>query len=105
MNAGKLKDRITVQARGQTQDAYGEPLESWTDVLSAWGLVEELRGREYFSDARVAADVDTRVTMRYRSEIAPAQRIVVSDGRVLDIKAPIADAKKTKLEILCKRAA
>lgn len=104
MQAGKLRDRITVEERSQTQDDFGAPLNTWTALFEDWAGIEELSGREYFSDARIAADVDTRITMRYRDGITPVHRIVHED-HIYDIKHVIRDPRKTQLELMCKRAA
>ncbi len=104
MNAGTLPNLITIQARSTTQDSYGAPVDTWAEIITVFAKVEQIRGREYFSEGRIAADVDTRVVMRYQSGIRPKQRILF-ESRVLDIQHVIVDQKKTVLEILAKEAA
>lgn len=103
MNAGRLRDVVTIQEQSGSQDSYGEPAATWTDVFSDYAEVKQLTGREFFNDARVAADVDTRVVIRYRDGIKARQRVVCGT-RVLDIQSVVMDQKKTQLELLCKEA-
>lgn len=104
MNAGKLRDLITVQENIGTANSQGEVIASWSDVLTDYAEVKRMGGREYFSQARVEADVDTHVLMRYRSEVKVAHRIKFEDT-YFDIQSVIPDQKKTQLEIFCKEAA
>lgn len=103
MNAGRLRDVITIQENRGTTNSQGEVAADWKEILSGFAEVKQLTGREYFNDARVAADIDTRVVMRYQQGIKPKQRILC-EGRVLDIQSVIMDQKKTQLELLCKEA-
>lgn len=103
MNAGRLRDVITIQEQSGSQDSFGEPQPVWTIVATDRAEVKQLSGREFFNDARVAADIDTRVVMRYRDGIKAKQRVVCG-ARVLDIQSVIMDQKKTQLELLCKEA-
>lgn len=105
MNAGELRDWITVQGRTSAADPeYGNNVDTWADSFTDYAKVEKLRGREFFADARIAADVNTRVTMRYRDGITNKHRITF-EGRVLDIKEVLEDQKHTLLEIYCKEVA
>ena len=104
MNAGKLPHVITVQENRGTANSQGEVIASWIDLLTDRAGVQHMGGREYFSQARVEADVDTHVLMRYRSEIKVKHRIKFEDS-YFDIKAVIPDQKKTQLELYCKEAA
>ena len=103
MNAGRLRHRVVFEVRGSTPDDYGEPVETWTTAFTDWAQVQQLRGREFFSDARISADVDTRVIMRYRAGVTKRHRINF-EGRILDIEYILEDERRTSLELLCKEA-
>lgn len=104
MNAGRLRDVVTIQEQSGSQDSFGEPAATWTDVFSDYAEVKQLTGREFFNDARVAADVDTRVVIRYRDGIKAKQRVLCGT-RILDIQSVVMDQKKTQCELLCKEVA
>jgi len=101
VNAGRLRDFIKVQERVESQDEYGEVVNTWTDLFADYAEVIRLSGREFFSQARVAADVDTRVTIRYRAGIKAKQRIMF-EGTTFDIQSVMPDQKRTQVEIYCK---
>ena len=103
MNAGKLRDLVTVQENKGTANSQGEVIASWSDVLTDYAEVRRMGGREYFSQARVEADVDTHVLMRYRAEIKAKHRIKFEDT-YFDIQSVISDQKKTQVELFCKEA-
>ena len=104
MNAGKLRDLVTVQENKGTQNSQGEVISSWSDVLTDYAEVRRMGGREYFSQARVEADVDTHVLMRYRAEIKAKHRIKF-ESTYFDIQSVIPDQRKTQVELFCKEAA
>ena len=101
MNAGRLRDFIKVQQRSESQDEYGQPVDTWTDLFADYAEVIRLGGREVFSQARVAADVDTRVTIRWRTGLKAKQRIMF-EGTTFDIQSVLPDQKRTLVEIYCK---
>lgn len=105
MNAGKLRDRITIQEQSATSNAYGEQIITWVDLYDNLpASVELLRGREYFQSQQLQTIVDTRITLRYRTGITPKMR-VSHDNSYFNIQSVIWDSKKTRLEMMCSRSA
>ena len=101
MRSGELRHKITIQAKGITQNEFGEPVETWSDVATVWASVQPLAGREYFQAQQVKADITLRVRMRYRSGIQPAMRLLF-ESRVFEIQAVIdPDERHRELELLC----
>jgi SPP1 family predicted phage head-tail adaptor len=88
MNAGKLRHRVTVQFKTVTPDAYGGPVETWTDVCTAWASVEPLQGRELANAQTVNTETTTRITMRYMPGVIAANRIVF-EGKFYNIQSVI----------------
>lgn len=76
MQAGKLDQRVTIQATATGQDAYGEPLAGWTDVVTVWASVTDLSGREFIAAQATQATVTTKVWIRCRPGIVAAMRLV-----------------------------
>jgi SPP1 family predicted phage head-tail adaptor len=105
MNSGRNREVVTVQKRTQEQDGFGQPVDTWTNLLPPPGTlradVEKLSGRELFAAQVVGADVTTRVNTRYCAGIEADQRILFRD-EVLDIESVIPNRLRTTLEILCK---
>lgn len=103
MQAGRLRRKITIQQQSITQDAVGQPVDTWSDVASVWAGVEDISATETVRDGAFSAQVTTRVETRYRTGITAGMRITY-DGRTLEIVAPPIDSegRTRRLEILCK---
>jgi SPP1 family predicted phage head-tail adaptor len=90
MLAGRLKERISIVALTETQStASGELVQSWSTVLTAWAAVEPISGREYFASNQFAAQVDTRVTMRYTTVAIGPEHKIVHRGTEYQVRAVI----------------
>lgn len=101
MRAGWLRHRVTIQEVTETQNAVGEPVETWADVATVWGSVEPLRGREFEAAGQAQARTDTRVRIRYFSGVAPKMR-VVWQGHTFDIVSVVNPlALGRQLELMC----
>lgn len=91
MRAGKLRHRITLQARASGQDASGQQLDTWSDVHPCWSEIRPLSGREHAAAAAINAEVTHAIEMRYAPGITPALRIVFGSrifaiASVLDVE-------------------
>ena len=103
MNAGKLRERITIQQQSVIQGAYGEVKNLWSTLTSVWAKVEQLKGREYFTSNERHAEVNTRITIRYRSDILPKMRISYKNY-IYDIKSIInIDEEDVFMELMCEK--
>lgn len=98
MRSGKLRHRVTIQAKTLSTDAYGGPVEVWADVETVAASVEPLNGRELTNAQAVFAETTTRITMRYRAWVAAANRIVF-DGKNYNIHG-IIDPKMKHLQLI-----
>jgi SPP1 family predicted phage head-tail adaptor len=76
VRAGRLRHRITLQRRVESQEATGEVTWSWADVAEVWASVEPIAGREYFAAAQVSSEVNTRIRLRYRPGLNEKLRVV-----------------------------
>lgn len=100
--AGALRHRIQVQERTTTQDAWGEPLDTWTTVLRLWAELRDLSGREFLEARQVeGAAIATRLRIRWRPDVHEGQRVVIG-GRVLEVAAVLdPDGRRRWLELAC----
>jgi SPP1 family predicted phage head-tail adaptor len=82
MRAGRLNKRATFQSRStaQTTNGPGDQSTVWTNVLSAWVELMEMRmGREVIAQGGDRDVGDYEVSMRYREEIRPEMRMRIGD--------------------------
>lgn len=73
MRISRLQQRITVQRRSSTLDAYGQEINSWTNIATVWAEVKPISGREKLrSNAMVVeAQLTHEVTVRYSALFTP----------------------------------
>lgn len=79
MQAGHLRQRVTLQNKSVTRDAYGDEIVNWTDAATVWASVEPLRGREFYEARQEHADVTTRIRLRFRRSIDTHMRVSWTD--------------------------
>jgi len=105
VRAGQLRHRVTFQEKDVTQNSFNEEIITWDDVDTVWAQVEDLSGREFLESKRLAAEVGTRITIRYRSDIVPEMRAVWGSINY-DIVAVIdPTGEKRLLEVMCTKVA
>ncbi len=102
MSAGMLRHRVTLLELVETTNAYGEPVKSYADWQTVWGLVEDARGSERYLAKQAQSEVDVRVLIRYRGGVSPTMR-VRHGARTLQIdfvRRP--DDRRRYLELHCR---
>lgn len=88
MEAGKLRHIVTLQSKTIGVDAYGGPIETWTDVATIRASVEPLSGWEKAQAQSVSAETSTKITIRYRVGVIAANRITFA-GKFYNIQSII----------------
>jgi SPP1 family predicted phage head-tail adaptor len=76
MQAGALDQRVAIQQKSITRDAYGAEVVTWVAVATVWMSAEPISGREYVALRQAQSDVTTRFRMRYRPGITTAMRLL-----------------------------
>lgn len=100
MEAGKLRHKIDIQKFTTSKDSYGEDIKTWASFHKTYASVRPLRGKEYFDTQQIVPEVDSKITMRYKSGIAPTMRVVWG-SRTYDIRSSTnPDERNIMLEIL-----
>ena len=106
MYAGRLDTRITVERPETTRDAFGGVVEGWGLVASTWAAVEPLTGRELFAAQATQSETTYRLTTRYMAGVDASCRVLLDDGRVLNITAVIDERNQHRfMQLMCKAAA
>ena len=90
MKAGKLRRRMTLQARTAGADAAGQPLQGWVDVADIWTDPRGATGMGSIrGDAEGVGSAINRYSFRtrYRRDVTTEHRLVDAvDGTPFDIK-------------------
>jgi len=88
MRVGRMDRRITLQTNMPAQDAYGEPIEAWSDIATVWASVAPKSATERFESDQEHAQAQTEFRVRWRAGIDAADRITYN-GQVYDITGVI----------------
>lgn len=70
MQAGLLRQVITIQTRTSTSDAFGQPLVSWVDLLTTRAEITSVSGNEKLRTLQVNSEITHEVTVRYQPAFA-----------------------------------
>lgn len=99
MRAGTLRHRVTIQQATETQNSYGEIVQTWTTVATVWGAIEARGMRESFTASQQFATADHVITIRHRSDVTPKMRLVYG-SRTFDIEGAVdPDGRKRELRL------
>ena len=103
MQPGQLDERVTIQSQVRVADAGGGYAESWQDVATVWARVRPLSGRERDMGEQLESPRDYRVTIRRRSDVTTAHRLVWR-GAALNVRF-VADAgpRPLYMDLDCQR--
>lgn len=108
MQAGKLNRRITIQQNGSTQDANGELVVGWVNLITTGdgtlaASIVDITGSQYVAAGSTGNNVQTKIGIRYLATILPKMR-VLHGATVYDIEAVLGQDKRS-LVLMCKRIA
>lgn len=106
MNAGRLRHRIDVEQRTETQDASGDPVVAWSTLGTIWGAVEPLRGREStYAGEQILGEMDTRITVRWSplsAQITVGHRLTHQGSLFNVVSAAHVKLAQREVEIMAK---
>ena len=102
MRAGRLRHRITLQSSTAMQDAYGQPVKTWTDTATVYAGVEPIGGREQYRAQAERAELTHLVVMRWLPNVEPINRVVFGT-RIFDVENVINNHERDReLHLLCR---
>lgn len=96
---GDLQDRLSIQASTSSPQAGGGKIKAWADIASPiWAKVEPLNGGEAFSQGIARNTQFYRITIRWRGDVTPANRLMWN-GMALNIRT-CADPDRSRTALL-----
>ncbi len=72
---GKLRHLLTIEREIRSGDGGGGALTDWEAVAEVWGAIEAVSGKESVRADRLSGELAYQITIRGRSDLAPAMRI------------------------------
>jgi len=110
MRTGRLTQRVKCERQSKTQDAIGQPVDTWTELFSRRASIEPLSGRELLQASGEHSDTTVKIRMRWDSTVArirPYDRIKDESHSpvvVYDVTSVINPREKDwEIELLCRR--
>ncbi len=83
-----MREVVRIDQRSTTQDAAGEPLDTWTEFATRRAAIERTPGRELWASSERQGRVPTVFRLRWLEGVLPAMRIV-NNSKVLNIVSAI----------------
>jgi SPP1 family predicted phage head-tail adaptor len=105
MRISKLQQRITVQRRSSTLDAYGQEINSWSNIATVWAEVKPISGKEKLRSESmvVESQLTHRVTVRFSEVFLPSSQAdawrILFGTRILNITASMNVDEESKMII------
>ncbi len=75
-NPGRLDRRIVIEQRTPTQDAAGQPIDSWAELATVWAEVVPVGGSEVFQAKQFGAETVKKFRIRWRGDVTTKMRVV-----------------------------
>lgn len=102
MRAGRLRTRVTIQQRTDTQNDIGELVPTWTTLAAVWADVIHNSGLEAIKAGAGASIVKASIRIRYRADVKPSMR-VAKGADVYNILAVLPDQGREYCDLVCER--
>lgn len=108
IQAGKLRQRVTLQRLTDTTNDYNEVVSDWSTLGSVRASIEPLTGREYMAGSGEESEVTARVRMRatpVTCGLTPNDRLISGCDIVYDIVSVIDPWEYGReVQLMCRRA-
>lgn len=98
--AGKLDKRIRIEQRGDTVDAVGQPVESWSLVAEVWANIRYPSGLSAIKAGADVSLVKASIRIRYRAGLDAGMR-VTQGSDIFDIKAVLPNRAEGCIDLVC----
>lgn len=84
MRAGRLDRRITLKRKSESQDDFGQPQVTWTDIATVWARWVPAKGQQMWTAKQYVDTAAGEFEIRYLSGLTPVDE-VEHDGDQYDI--------------------
>ena len=104
IDAGKLRERVTVQIASGSTNTMGETVLAWTNSTAVWASVEGVSARESLVNAQQEVAVTHRVRLRYLPGLTQNMRFAWR-SRTLEIVSLLEHGNRSEHEAMCQETA
>lgn len=74
MRAGRLKDKVEIQAKSSAVDGFGQPVDAWVTTATRRCSIEPLNGKEYFAAQGENVAGTVQVFFRYEAGLLDTKK-------------------------------
>ncbi|MDX1489731.1 MAG: phage head closure protein [Pseudohongiellaceae bacterium] len=106
INSDNMRHRCTIQYRSETQDpTYGTSVASWQTLATRWGNVQDVlpSKSEFIQDGVELSASQSRLRMRYWTDISSDMRIVVDGVTYQIVSGPAVLGDKDGIEMMIEK--
>jgi len=100
IEAGLLRERITVQRSAESRNRLGESILEWATFLDTWASVQGVSAREYFLAGHQRSEISHKIRTRYITGLTSKMRILWR-GRTLEIISILEQDNRRVHELIC----
>lgn len=107
INAGKLRERITIQQASEAADTAGQLIRTWSNLPLGYRETADIRpvsGGESRRGKQIGADADWLIVLRYRDDITTLMRCTWGDLTLNFTRAYDPDGRRKELWIEAKES-
>jgi SPP1 family predicted phage head-tail adaptor len=100
IDAGKLRERVTIQQAAEARNSLGETTLSWATFTERWASVEGVTAREALGLGQLEVSITHRVRLRYVTGLTQQMRLIWR-GRTLEIVSLLEHNNRSEHELIC----
>jgi len=101
--AGKRNKLVKIQRPGTTVDAIGQPVISWSDVVTVWASIQGRSGAESIRADKETSINQVSIQMAKRADVTPAMRVLYGTA-VYKIQAVLPDHQyNDRMYLVCEQ--
>ena len=104
IDAGKLRERVTVQIASGTTNTLGETVLAWSNSTAVWASVEGVSAREALAAGQQETSVTHKVRLRYLPGLTQQMRFSWR-SRTLEIVSLLEHGNRSEHEAICQENA
>lgn len=100
IQAGELRERVTVQIASGATNALGETVLTWNNSTAVWASVQGVSAREALTAGQQEISITHRLRMRYLPGLTQNMRFAWR-SRTLDIVSLLEHNNRSEHEAIC----
>ena len=103
IDAGKLRERVTVQIASGATNTLGETVLTWANSTAVWASVEGVSAREALAAGQQETTVTHKIKLRYLPGLTQSMRFSWR-SRTLEIVSLLEHGNRSEHEAICQES-